>query len=91
MYVRRFVGKGPWVRELSGLYWVGQGKDLMGCLGSCVKLTDGPLPHRCGTAPLFIQMSNRPGFQIDLFFKLSYLFLPRALESARIVGGIRLV
>jgi len=45
-----------------------------------------------GTGPLFVKMSNRPGFQIDLFLLiLSHLFLPRALESARTAGGIRLV
>ena len=36
---------------------------------------------------------NRSDFQIDLFFKvfLLDLFLTKALEFARIVGGIRLV
>ena len=34
---------------------------------------------------------NGPGFQIDLFFRFLDLFLTKALESARIVGGIRLV
>jgi hypothetical protein len=38
-------------------------------------------------------VTNRPGFQIDLFFKIFLLdlLLKRALESARIVGGIRSV
>ena len=68
MYVRRFLAKGPWVRELSGFCWVGQGNDVLRFLGPCVKLTDGPLSYQCGTGPLFIKMSNRPGFQIGHFF-----------------------
>jgi len=68
VYLRHFLAKGPWVRELSGFYWVGQGNDVLRFLGPCVKLTDGLLSYQCGTGPLFIKMSNRPGFQIDLFF-----------------------
>jgi hypothetical protein len=57
VHVRRFIAKGPLVRELSGFYWVGQGKDVLGCLAPCVKITEGPLSYQCGTGPLFIQMS----------------------------------
>ena len=65
MYGRRFLSKGSWVRELRGFYWVGQGKDLLGFLGPCVKLTDGPLSYQCGTGPFLIKMS-----QTDLVLKL---------------------
>ena len=49
-----------------------------------------PMRYR---ATFYINVINTPGFKIDLFFKvfLLDLFLTKALESARIVGGIRLV
>ena len=77
--------------------WILLGWTRQRCIGIFVALCKA---YRCAfvvpvryRATFYKNVINRPGFQVDLFFKvfLLDLFLTKALESASMVGGIRLV